>query len=329
MSSRIELLKLRDVYEARSCIASIARRTPLVPSSALAGITGGSVRLKLENLQETGSFKLRGAANKLRHLSSEQQSRGVMAVSTGNHGRALSYVAQSMDIPAVVCLSKAVPDNKVQAIQELGTEIVVAGDTYDEADAHASRLLEERGLTMVPPFDDPFIIAGQGTIGLEILEEMPEVDMVLVPLSGGGLISGIALTLKTADPEIKVIGVSMERGPAMVESLRAGRIVEIIEEPTLADALAGGIGKDNKYTFNMVRKYVDDTVLVSEDAIARAMIFALDQLNLVIEGGAAVGIAALLEGQINNPGRNIAIVISGGNVDLRVLLKLAYEADPI
>jgi threonine dehydratase len=325
MTHRIDSLKLRDVYEARNYIGTIVRQTPLVPSAPLAEITGGSVRLKLENLQKTGSFKLRGAANKLLHLSAEEQGRGVIMVSSGNHGRAVSYVAQSLDIPAVVCLPKTVPDHKIKAIQELGAETVVLGDTYDEADAHASHLQEERGLTMVHPFDDPLIIAGQGTIGLEILEAMPEVDLVLVPLSGGGLISGIAMALKSADPDIRVIGVSMERGPAMVESLRAGRVVEVVEEPTLADALAGGLGGDNKYTFAMVRKFVDDTVLVSEEAIARGMIFALNRLNLVIEGGGAVGLAALIEGRIKNPGQNMVVVVSGGNVDLRVLLQLVYE----
>ena len=177
---------------------------------------------------------------------------------------------------------------------------------------------------MVHPFDDPFIIAGQGTIGLELLEDLPEIDTVIVPLSGGGLLGGIALALKSVHAGIRTIGVSMERGPAMVESLRAGKVVEIVEEPTLADALAGGIGP-NVYTFNIIQKFVDDTVLVSEEEIAGAMAFALERHHLVVEGGGAVGIAALLYGKVENLGQNVAVVISGSNVDIPVLLKVVQN----
>jgi threonine dehydratase len=177
---------------------------------------------------------------------------------------------------------------------------------------------------MIHPFDDPFVIAGQGTIGLELLADLAEIDTVVVPLSGGGLLAGIALALKSADAGIRVVGVSMERGPAMFESLRAGRVVDIVEEPTLADALAGGIAP-NIYTFKMIQKYVDDTVLVSEKEIASAMAFALERHHLVVEGGGAVGIAALLSGKVAHLGQHIAVVVSGGNVDLPLLLKVARE----
>jgi len=183
---------------------------------------------------------------------------------------------------------------------------------------------EGRGLTMIPPSDDPFVIAGQGTIGLELLDDLPDIDTVIVPLSGGGLISGIALALKSADPEIRVIGVSMERAPVMYHSLRAGKPIEM-EEETIADGLVGGIGLDNRYTFCMVQEYVDDTILVSEEEIAGAMIFALERHHLVVEGAGAVGIAALLYGRVKDIGRNVVVVVSGSNVDLPLLLEIAHN----
>lgn len=313
---------LRDIYRARHRIAPVVRRTPLVPSPALTERVGASVALKLENLQETGSFKLRGATNKLLGLSPEERERGVIAVSTGNHGRAVSYVARKLGIRAVICLSEAVPRNKIEAMQRLGAEVVIQGRSYDEAMAHAARLQAEQGLTWVDPFDDPFVIAGQGTIGLELLEDLPEVDCAIVPLSGGGLISGIALALKTADPGIRVVGVSMERAPVMFHSLRAGAPIEMAEEPTLADALAGGIYLDNQHTFRLVQRYVDETLLVSEEEIAAGMAFALEQHHLVVEGGGAVAIAALLHRQMGELGRNVAAVISGGNVDSALLASI-------
>lgn len=315
---------MRHIYLARQRIASIARRTPLILSPWLTEHVGGSVYLKLESLQETGSFKIRGAANKLLSLAGDARERGAITVSSGNHGRAVSYVARQLGIRAAVCLSEAVPRGKREAIQKLGGETIVRGKTYDEAADYASRLQEEQGSIMIHPFDDPLVVAGQGTIGLELLEDLPKIDTVVVPLSGGGLLAGIALALKSAHAGIRTIGVSMERGPAMVESLCAGRVVDIVEEPTLADALAGGISP-NVYTFDMIQKYVDDTVLVSEKEIAGAMAFALEKHHLVVEGGGAVGIAALLYGKVERPGQHIAAVVSGGNVDLPLLLKIARD----
>lgn len=317
-------ITLRDIYRARQRITPIVRRTPLIPSPWLTERTGRPVHLKLENLQETGSFKIRGAANKLSGLPEEARGRGVITVSSGNHGRALAYVARRFGVRAVVCLSEAVPENKREGIRRLGGEVVVKGKTYDEAAEHALRLQEELGLEMVYPFDDPLVIAGQGTIGVELLEELPEIEAAVVPLSGGGLLGGIALALKSADAGIQVIGVSMERGPAMVESLRAGRVVDIVEEPTLADALAGGISP-NLYTFDLVSRCIDDTVLVSEEEIAEAMAFALERHHLVVEGGGAVGIAALLSGKLRDLRGPTAVVVSGGNVDLSTLLKIAND----
>jgi threonine dehydratase len=314
-----------DIYLARQRIASIARRTPLVHSPLLTERVGSSVCLKLESLQETGSFKIRGAANKMLNLTAEEKARGVVTGSSGNHGRAVAYVASRLGINAVVCLSRRVPHNKMDAISRLGAEIVVYGKSYDESVSHALQLAEERGLTMIDSFDDPFIIAGQGTIGLELLEDLPQLDTAVVPLAGGGLTGGIALALKSANPAIRVIGVSMERAPVMYYSLQAGAPIEMEEEETIADALAGGLGRDNQYTFRMVQEYVDDVVLVSEEAIAEAMAFALETHHLVVEGAGAVGIAALLHQRVREVGRNVAVVVSGSNVEIPLLLKIAQE----
>jgi len=318
-------VRVRDIYVAKRRIASIARRTPLITSTLLREYIGAPVYLKLENIQETGAFKLRGAANKILSLTADEKARGVIAFSSGNHGLAVSCVARQLGINAVICISKRVPSTKVGAIKRLGAEVVVHGKGQDEAEEHSFRIQEERALTMIPPSDDPFVIAGQGTIGLELLEDLPEIDTVIVPLSGGGLISGIALALKSADSEMRVIGVSMERAPVMYHSLRAGKPIEMEEEDTIADGLVGGIGLDNRYTFRMVQEYVDDTILVSEEEIADAMAFALEKHHLVVEGAGAVGIAALLHRKVGEGGRNVAVVVSGSNVEIPLLLKIAHN----
>jgi len=321
-------ITLSGMHSARETIASLVRRTPAVASSALSKEPGSTVVLKLENLQVTGSFKVRGAANTVLNLSDRERAAGIITVSSGNHGRAVSYVANVLGIPAVVCIPDSVPAIKRKAIESLGGKVRIGGPTYDEAAALAETLMNERGMTMVHPFDDPNVIEGQGTIGLELLEDLPEIDTVLVPLSGGGLLSGIALALKATNPSIRTIGITMERGPAMIESLQAGRVVEIQEEATLADALAGGLGPSNAYTYKMIQEYVDETILVSEREIAEAMTFALEEHGSVVEGGGAVGIAALLAGKTSQLGRNVAIVISGGNVDLALLQQVARGHTP-
>jgi threonine dehydratase len=318
-------ITLRDVYMARGKVGEVALRTPLLDAERLGKALGARVVLKAENLQETGSFKIRGAANKILSLNEAERRRGVLAVSTGNHGRAVAYVAQRVGVPAVVCVSAAVPENKLAAIRSLGAELVIAGETYDEAAGQAEQLKEARGLAMVHPFDDPDIIAGQGTIGVEVLEDFPEVNTVIVPLSGGGLIGGIGLALKSAGEDIRVIGVSMTRGPAMVDSLRAGRVVEVIEEPTLADALAGGIGTDNRHSFRVAQRVIDASVLVTESEIAGGMAYALDEHHLVLEGAGAVGLAALLYGKVTGLGKNVMVVLSGGNVEVEVLARIAEK----
>jgi threonine dehydratase len=292
------------------------RRTPLKLSRALSNLTGSNVYLKLETVHDTGAFKIRGATNHILNLSDKDRSRGVVAVSTGNHGRAVAYAAKRCGIRAVVCMSELVPENKVQGVRDLGAEVRIVGKTQDDAEKEADRLIEEEELISVHPFDDPHVIAGQGTIGIELLEDLPDIDTVIVPLSGGGLMGGIALVLKSASPDIRMIGVSMQRGPAMIESIRAGKPVPVEERPTLADSLGGGIGLQNKYTFDLVQRFVDEYHVVNEKQIADGMRQLYRGDNVVAEGGASVGVAALIAGLVPKLEGNIVCVVSGANVNM-------------
>lgn len=308
---------MSDVLAARRRIGPHVHRTSLVASAALSGQHGQTIFLKNEHQQITGSFKLRGATNTVLWLSEDERRRGVAAASTGNHGRALAHAAKAAGARAVICMSRLVPDNKVEAIRALGAEIRIVGDSQDDAQVEVDRLVAEDGLVEVPPFDRPEVIAGQGTLGLEILEDAPGLEAVLVPLSGGGLIAGVALAVKTLSPETRVIGVCMERGAAMVACLAAGKPVAVTELETLADSLGGGIGLDNRHTFAMVRDLVDETVLLTEREIAEGIAHAYAQEREVIEGAAAVGIGAILAGKFTPRGPT-AIVLSGRNIDMGV-----------
>lgn len=318
-------ITVRDIYMAREKIAPMVRRTPLISSPSLTEYVSVPIYLKLETLQETGSFKLRGAANKLLNLTADEKAGGVITHSSGNHGRAVAYVARQLGINAVIFLSKRVPSYKVDAIKHLGAEVVVGGESEDEATKQAFQLVKEQGLTWIDPVDDPFIIAGQGTIGLELLDDLPDIDTVIVPVAGGGLISGIALALKSADTAIRVVGVSPECSPAMYRSLEAGYPIEIEEKDTLADALLGGIGSDNQNTFPIVQEYVDDFILLSEEEIAEGVAFALNEHHLIVEGAGAMSIATLLARKVRGIGGKIVAVVSGGNVALPLLLKIAQN----
>jgi threonine dehydratase len=301
-------LCLQDIFMAKQRLKYLVIKTPLFTSAQLSKHTGSNVYLKLEDLQETKSFKICSAANRLLTLSEEEKHRGVIAVSTGNHGRAVAYIARQLGIKAVICLSKRVTQYRVTAMKQLGAKIVQSGKSQDEAYEQGLGFQEKRGLVMVNPFDDPFVIAGQGAIGLEILDDLPLVDTVIVPVSGGGLVAGIALAIKSADPRIQVIGVSMNYGPAMYQSIRAGKLVEVEERDSIADALLGDIGLDNRYSFRMAQEYVDELTLVSEDEIGEEMFFALDKHRLVVEGAAAVGISALLHDKVSGFGENVVVI---------------------
>ena len=319
-------ITVQDIAAARNRIAGGVRETMLVPSPALSALGGAEIHLKLEQMQITGSFKLRGATNAVRALGEAQRVRGVVGVSTGNHGRGLAYAAARAGVRCIVAMSALVPQNKIDGIRALGAELRIVGRSQDDAQVEVDRLVAEEGMVMLPPFDHPDVIAGQGTLGLELLDQMPDLDTVLVPVSGGGLISGVALALKSSNPEIRVIGISMERGAAMYESQKAGRPVQVEELPTLADSLGGGVGLDNRHTFAMVRDLVDELVLVSEAEIAAAIRHAYWQERQVIEGSGSVGIAALLAGKIADPGRCVALV-TGQNIDMALHKRLIDGED--
>ena len=314
-----------EIVRARQRISPWVKKTPLVRSAALSRLTGASVYLKLETVHATGAFKLRGAANCILSLTDKQRARGVVTVSTGNHGRAVAYIAGRLNVPAVICLSKLVPENKLEAVRDTGAEVRVAGSSQDEALLEAERLVREEGMSLIHPFDDPAIIAGQGTIGAELLEDLEQVDAVLAGLSGGGLISGLAVAVKSRQPHARIIALSPERGPAMYESIKAGSPVAVAEEATLADSLGGGIGLDNRYTFDLVRKYVDDYVLLNETQIADGIRHLYYHDRLVAEGAGAVGAAALLAGLVDGLNGNIVCIISGNNIDMGEFTRLVAD----
>ena len=307
---------LEDVFKAKKRIDEMIWETPLWESPAITKDFGAnSVFLKLECLQNTGAFKVRGAANKILSLNEEEKKRGVITFSTGNHGKAVSYVAGKSGIKAVVCLSENVPKYRAKKIEALGAHVEVYGSCQDEAEQRYYELLKKEGYIPVVPFDDPAIIAGQGTIALEMLYRQPDLDVILVPLSGGGLLSGIALAAKAINPSIKIVGVSISQSPAMLESVKAGKPVLVEEKDTHADSLLGGIGVRNYYTLPLIQEYVDEHIVIDEEEIEKGMIYAFTEHSLVIEGASAVGIAAILSKKIDVTGKNVGLVISGSSVE--------------
>ncbi|MGN6584683.1 MAG: hydroxyectoine utilization dehydratase EutB [Rhizobiaceae bacterium] len=316
---------LADIFAARQRIAGTAIRTPLVPSQYLSKLCGNDVLLKLEMTQPTGAFKLRGAVNAVFALPDDVA--GIVCCSTGNHGRSVAFAAKKRGLRAVVCMSALVPEAKVEGIRALGGEIRIVGRSQDEALAESLRLRDEEGLVEISPFDDALVIAGQGTIGLEILEERPDVETLLVPLSGGGLAAGIAVAVKAIKPAVRVIGVSMDRGAAMEASIRAGRPVEVTEVASLADSLGGGIGLDNRLSFAICRDLLDDIVLVSEEEIYHAMQTLYYEDRLIAEGASVVGIAALQADKLAPLSGPVATIVTGRNLDMKLFTDIMRGAD--
>lgn len=325
MTDQVSLQAIRAAAGSLASSSGVLR-SPLV-TATLSARLGVEVLLKLESLQPTGSFKIRGATHALSRLSEAEAQRGVVCCSTGNHGRAVAHAARARGVSATVCLSVLVPQVKVDAVAALGARVVRHGASQDEAQGMADQLAAAEGLAALPPFDHPHIVAGQGTIGLELLEDRPDLEVVLVPLSGGGLLSGIAVAVKALKPSVRVIGISMERGAAMAASLRAGYPVEVTELPTLADSLGGGIGLGNRHTFGPCRDLVDEVVLLTEAEIYQGMRWMLLQERMVMEGGAAVGAAALLAGKVRATGPT-ALIISGQNVDMAQVLAVG-RGEPV
>lgn len=306
------MVTLEDVGTAAERIRDMIRITPVKASASLSRLAGGPVWLKCEHRQETGAFKLRGASNaaaRLGHVA------GVTTASTGNHGRALAHAARQLGLPAVICVSRLVPRNKLQAIEALGAEARVIGASQDEAFEEARRLRRDEGFALIPPFDHPDVIAGQGTLGLEILDQIPDAATIAVPLSGGGLLAGVALAVKGLRPDIRIIGISMERGAAMAASLKAGHPVEVEELETLADSLGGGVGLKNRLTFAMCRDLMDEVILLTEAEIAAGIRHLALEDGETVEGAAAVGAGAIVAGKLRAGDGPLVLILSGQNID--------------
>ncbi|AYG76831.1 hydroxyectoine utilization dehydratase EutB [Rhizobium sp. CCGE532] len=311
------MIDLNDIEGAKRRIKDHILTTPLAHSPSLSNRCAVPVYLKLEHHQTTGSFKLRGAFNAILQLSADERARGVVAASTGNHGRALSFAANTCGVTATICMSNLVPENKVSEIRRLGAEVRIVGKSQDDAQEEAERLAGE-GRCLVPPFDHPAIIAGQGTLGLEILEALPDVATVLIQLSGGGLASGVAAAVKSQRPDVRIVGLTMDRGAAMKASLDAGRPVQVAEFESLADSLGGGIGLANQWTFPMCRDLLDDVILLSEAEMAAGIRHAYLQERKIVEGAGAIGIAALLANKVGNLHGPVVTVLSGRNIDMNL-----------
>ncbi|MEC3882940.1 threonine/serine dehydratase [Halobacillus sp. HZG1] len=318
-------LSFREVWEAKSRIASFVQSTPILYSEPLSERTGARVHLKLEHTHPTGSFKLRGAANKILSLPEEDLKKGVTTFSTGNHGISVAYIAAQLGIPCTVCISNRVPEAKVNRLKKLQAGVEIVGKSQDDAEARCTELERDEGMTVIKPFDDREIIAGQGTIALEIMEQCPDVDEVIIPLSGGGLLSGIAFVMKSIEPSILVTGVTMQKGAVMQESLAKGKPVILEESYTLADSLLGGIGTENRYTFPMTKAFMDKGVLVEEAHIEEGLIFTLEHHKMVVEGAAATGIGHLLHCN-DLQGKNVVVVMTGNNIDHQAVTDLLAKS---
>jgi threonine dehydratase len=314
---------LDDVVQARSLLEGVIERTPVEQSRALGRMVGADVFLKCENLQRAGSFKVRGAYVRMAKLTAEERARGVVAASAGNHAQGVAVAAARLGIKARIYMPLGVALPKLAATRGHGAEVVLHGHNVDEALAEAQRYAEESGAVFVHPFDNPDIIAGQGTLGLEILEQIPDVDTVVMGVGGGGLLAGVATAVKARAKElgreIKVVGVQAENAAAYPPSLAADALVPLKKVSTMADGIA--VGRPGQLPFSIIRELVDDVVTVSEDALARALIFLLERAKLVVEPAGAVGVAALMEGVIENPGTT-AVILSGGNIDPMLMLKV-------
>lgn len=302
-----------EIRRASVRIAPFVKRSPVLQSRTMSRRLGGPVWWKCDQFQASGAFKIRGAANALLSRTERERRRGAVTYSTGNHGLAMAHVCRELGIPAVICVSRFVPNAKVSALRERGARLIVEGQSQDDAETIARRLADDEGFILIPPFDDPSVIAGQGTLGRELMEQIPDVGTVLVPLSGGGLAAGVALAVKAWRPETRVVGISMDRGAAMYESLRAGAPQELEEVRSLADSLQGGIGLNNRWTFSLVQQWLDDVLLVSEAAIRDGMRFLFDE-GLVVEGAAAVGPAWLLSSGRPSVQGTVVGILTGHNL---------------
>lgn len=312
------MLTLEKIYKASEVLKEVTGKTDILPASKI--FCDNHIYLKTENLQSTGSFKVRGAYFKISELSDEEKSRGVIACSAGNHAQGVALAATRHGVKSLICLPEGAPISKIQATKGYGADVCLVKGVYDDAYQKALELKEQYGYTFVHPFDDEDVIAGQGTVALEILEDMPKVDAIVVPIGGGGLISGIAYTIKHLKSKIKVFGVQAEGAPSMLRSLREGSPVTLDEVNTIADGIA--VKHPGALTYELTKKYVDDIFTVSEDEIATAIVTLMERKKMVAEGAGAVAVAATMFNKLPIKGKNVVCLVSGGNIDVNKLSRV-------
>ena len=315
---------LEKIKKAKETIENSVKRTPIIECPTLEGELGGKVYFKLENLQKTGSFKIRGALNRIANLTEEEKKRGVIASSAGNHAQGIALGATAQGIKSTIVMPETAPIAKVVATKGYGAEVVLHGTVYDDAFAKACEIQEETGAVFLHPFDDEDVIAGQGTIGLEILEDVSDIDTILVPIGGGGILAGIATAVKSINPNIKVIGVESENAASMTEALKRGECCEVCAKPTIADGIA--VKKVGCKTLELVKQYVDEVITVSEAEIAEAILFLMEKSKVVAEGAGATPLAAILAGKISCKDRKTCAVVSGGNIDINLVERVLNRA---
>jgi len=318
------MLGLQDILAAQRSLSSLITRTLLEYSFLLSQRAGCQVYLKLENWQKTGSFKVRGAVNKVASLTEEEKARGLVTASAGNHALGVAYAARAWgNVTATVFVPVNAPASKLRKLEEFDCKVVLSGNSYEEAHHATEEFRQVHSVTYIHAYDDTWTIAGQGTVGLEIMQDLPEAEAILVPVGGGGLIAGIAVAAKAINPQVRIIGVQPEASPAAYLSLRNGRPYEEYEAaPTIADGLAGGFGRR---PFEIAGHLIDEIVLVSEEEIRAAVFTLLEQAQLVVEGSGAVGIAALLAGKVNLAGRKVVVILTGSNIDASLLFEIMSE----
>lgn len=316
-----QIVSLNDVEAAQDRIEDVAHRTPLDISNTFARLTGANeIRLKLENMQRTGAYKIRGAYNKISQLSKEDLENGVIASSAGNHAQGVAFAAQTLGVDATIVMPEVTPAAKIEATRGYGAEVIIHGNIYERAYERALELAEEKDLTFVHPFDDPDIIAGQGTIGLEVYDQFPEVDTMLVAVGGGGLISGIATALKSRNPNVRIVGVQTEGCAHVNRSLEQGEVFEREEIDTITEGIAASRLGEN--TFQLVNERVDEVVEVDDEAVTKALALLTERAKTVSEAAGAVPIAALLDGAVDVSDENVVALVSGGNIDITELGEL-------
>ena len=317
-------VSIDEFEEARQQVSVHAYHTPLLTSRLLSERTGFEVRLKAEMFQRTGSFKIRGPLNKFPRLTKDQKRRGVICSSAGNHAQGVALAAAVHRIKAVVVMAENATTSKIEATRAYGAEVVLHGTIWDEANEKAKQLVEERGLTYIHPFDDLELIAGQGTLGLEILDDYTSADVVVVPIGGGGLISGVSMALKGRNPGIRVIGVESSGAPAMKRSLEVGELVTLDEVDCAIDGLK--VKRVGEHTFRIVQEFVDEVIALPDEKIFEALVWTMAHAKVVVEGAAAAPVAALLEGLIDAPkGSKVVCVLSGGNLNVNQLKGLSWN----